>query len=268
MMIWSHEPFIDRYIEFVFARLPHEKKQDGETPLIEAAGNGDEASVFLLLRYMFDVSLHHEKQDQILNYNQNSYRKRTALHVAAQRGLGNIVQLLLKHPQTKIGLEEETGWTPFAHAVFFGQVLVAKMLLENVRVSVATTTNGTSARDVDVYNGLLRWKDLSYGQTLLHHAVVTGHQPMVELLLESGVDVNARDSFQRSALHEAVRDHDRISLEHLLRWGADLEAKDSNGSTTLDLAVSLRACPNAVSVLLKGGADVNARDNKGRTDYI
>ena len=45
-------------------------------------------------------------------------------------------------------------------------------------------------------------------RSALHHAVEKGHAEMVQLLLESGAEVNRGDDFGQTALHRAFASED------------------------------------------------------------
>jgi S1-C subfamily serine protease len=65
----------------------------------------------------------------------------------------------------------------------------------------------------------------------------TGVRDDLKALLDSGVDVNARDRGGRTALHLAARQGQADVARYLLSRGADLNARDAVGRTPLMLAV-------------------------------
>ena len=108
---------------------------------------------------------------------------------------------------------------------------------------------------------------------------------IIKLLIENGVDVNARVDENSTALHQAafredsyVRDFyiyrkddltwiqkgDEKVVEWLIKAGADVNARDDDNSTPLHSA-ALRGTPKIVEVLIKNGALVNAQDKFGNT---
>ncbi|MGD8238963.1 MAG: ankyrin repeat domain-containing protein [Armatimonadota bacterium] len=77
----------------------------------------------------------------------------------------------------------------------------------------------------------------SYGQRPLSRAAPHGSVEMVELLLDSGADINAQDHQKGWApLHEAVNWGNVEVVRLLLERGADPNPKATRGETPLDLA--------------------------------
>lgn len=82
--------------------------------------------------------------------------------------------------------------------------------------------------------------------------------------LESGVDVNARDSRGKTPLMHVVYNPDFMKV--LLEAGADVNARDEDGMTTLMFAVcAYKENLKVIKRLIDAGADVNAEDEDGVT---
>ena len=102
--------------------------------------------------------------------------------------------------------------------------------------------------------------------TALHFAVANGAEhDVVQMLLEYGGDVHAKDVHGFSALHTAATSQASPKVVGLLlERGADVHAKTSGehpgyGRTALHLAAGAHADPKVVGKLLTKGADVEAK---------
>ncbi len=73
----------------------------------------------------------------------------------------------------------------------------------------------------------------SNGKTALIWAAKYGHKDIVELLLEKGADINAKDRSGWTPLMEVAMSGPFEMLEFLLERGADFDAKSNNGTTAL-----------------------------------
>ena len=134
------------------------------------------------------------------------------------------------------------------------------------------------------------------GSTALHHAAGYGPLTNLELLLNKGADVNAKNRRSSTPLHWAIHDEAKVRL--LLSKGADVNTRQAEGRTPLFLAAMLGdglptmrslfakgADPNLASanrqtplmvatargniegirLLIEKGAEVNAKDGAGET---
>ncbi len=74
-------------------------------------------------------------------------------------------------------------------------------------------------------------------------------------------NVNQKDDFGRTALHHAASSDWSDALNILIERGADVNARDVDGITPLHMASGI----NCISELIKKGGNVNAQDRVGRT---
>jgi len=112
---------------------------------------------------------------------------------------------------------------------------------------------------------LAKRKDHS-DSTLLHHAAGFGNIETIRLLLDHGVDVNAKNRLEGTPLHWAVRSDEKTGL--LLEHGAQINSKTQDGSTPLYLASRRRDSHSVLRLLLVKGADPNLATLNGRTPLM
>ena len=101
------------------------------------------------------------------------------------------------------------------------------------------------------------------GATLLMHAAAFGNVETLELLIDAGADVNARNAFDATALLWGARDPAKAKL--LIARGAGVNSPSKQGRTPLMLASLAHGGSSVVALMLEKGADVGARDKRGET---
>ena len=121
-----------------------------------------------------------------------------------------------------------------------------------------------------VKNLLTKYPDLKNakrngGWTLLH--VALNSRALVEYLIESGADIEARSDGQWTPLHSQVYYGHKDGVELLLEHGADIEAKFAYDITPLLSSIRFNRVGEA-KVLVGKGAKVDSPDAMGRTALI
>ena len=211
----------------------------------------------------------------------------TALQLSAWKGHVAIVNLLLDHG-ADINSRGSTDATALIMAASKGRTDVVRLLLDQAADIGAVSANGDF--DSTAVAQAFRWDHMETAKVLLErgagansrydqssegtllHAVArfTGWKsqaPNIDLLLEKGADLEAKDGDGRTPLLVAVRRTNLNTIKYLLERGADLEAKDSRGQTALVLAVQNSAL-ETMNLLLAQGADLETEDIRGRTPLI
>jgi hypothetical protein len=154
--------------------------------------------------------------------------------------------------------------TPLHFAILSGNIDIVNML-----ISVGYTTE-------PIYAGA---NHNFLGQSCLHLAIIPDPNcvALVELLINSGADIGARNKQQQTPLHFAARHGNLPVLELLLQYGADEDAVDQFGCTPLhhaagasrekDLSEDITEEERVavVEALLDAGANMEIRDKIGNT---
>lgn len=223
----------------------------------------------------------------------------TPLHVAAERNLPNIIEVLLASG-ADANARDRLGNTPLHSAISGGGVVfalsspvsgtlssgdrpkvdalnqVVRLLLAKGADVNASDNDGetplfwVAARGHKAVGELLltRGADVTAtdkaGRTPLHQAAENGHNEIVRILLAKGADPNARTKIGLTPLHGAVATGEGETLKLLISSGGDLHIGDKNQRTPLHWAAAF-GMRDMVNVLLASGAQLEAKDGEGAT---
>lgn len=149
----------------------------------------------------------------------------TALHLAAMKGHDEVCDILLKHdksltrtlwermtgPSLQVDSKSYNGKTPFVYAVEKNHNRTVEVFLRHYPDLVKTTDGH-------------KW-------LLFHRAIELKQIDMVRIFLRHGVDLEMRNSYGKGALHLAVAGENRELIQLILDHGAVVDAKDKDGFT-------------------------------------
>lgn len=102
-------------------------------------------------------------------------------------------------------------------------------------------------------------------QELLFDAARLGRTDMIELLVQTGADVNAHDRRGFTPLILAAYAGQAETVEALIAAGADACKPDTTQGNTAQMGVAFKGNDAIAARLLQMGCDVNARNNAGQT---
>jgi ankyrin repeat protein len=126
------------------------------------------------------------------------------------------------------------------------------------RINSDIPLRGPSVDEVDRLLALILEAKIPDTGLALIKAASKGDSGVVEALLDSGADINARDEQNQTALHQAASRGHTAVVQLLLEHGADVNAKNLFGQTPLLMPV-YRGFLDTVQALLNAGADIEAR---------
>ncbi|KQK18810.1 ankyrin repeat domain-containing protein EMB506, chloroplastic [Brachypodium distachyon] len=99
----------------------------------------------------------------------------------------------------------------------------------------------------------------------LHTYALALQIPLMDKLLDSGVDINLVDKDGFTPLHKAIIGKKEAVISHLLRKGANPHVRDRDGATPLHYAVQVGALQTVKLLINKYTVDVNVADVDGWT---
>ncbi|KAL8358563.1 hypothetical protein RB598_003024 [Gaeumannomyces tritici] len=203
--------------------------------------------------------------------------KPTALHLAAQRGSVSLVRYLADKGASVDGACLKNGFTPLHYACYWGRAEAAEELLGRDASLSATDSSGRTPFVAACRSGqvhmvkllLLRAAPAGDGerQRATVEAVRQSRTMVVELLLDSGCDANARDMqgyYKDSLLHIAASNGHAGLLQLLLLRGARHDAVDTKGGPPLFDAIWSDVVDSA-RMLLEAGANPDAERETDET---
>lgn len=256
LMLATDKNHADAMRELIFKRKEHEdphlndrdKEQDAALTL--AAGSGFAEGVRILMDHGADCNIRNKfsrtpiiiasrcrNQDVVLallqpesraDINAQDQEGLTALHHAACRGHVEVVQLLLNH-QADARIPDTKGRHALHGACLQGNVAIVKMLLgvAGQQLKIPDQTGMTplhvacKAGDEDVFHATI---DQLGPQDSIHPEgespdYISGrHHAVVELLLKSGADPDAKTSVGESVLRLALQSGEQEKLQHLVKY--------------------------------------------------
>ncbi|KAM4704908.1 uncharacterized protein WCC33_009720 [Rhinophrynus dorsalis] len=204
------------------------QNDEGQTPLHIVAWEGDE----MMLKF-----LHQCKANPNLD--------RSPLHVAAERGNTNIVEILTEKFRSNVLARTKDG---------------------NTLMHIASQCGHPETALAFLKKGVLLHMPNKSGAVCLHAAAKRGHTAVVRALLQKGAHVDARTKDNYTALHIAAENCKPQVVQTLLGFGAQVQLKGGKAKETpLHVAARIKDGEKVAEMLLKSGADVNVEQENGET---
>jgi len=158
--------------------------------------------------------------DRGANIHLQSKRQQTPLHYAAKSESADCVTLLLSL-DAGVDVQDDEGETPLMSSAEVGEVRTAKPLL-------------AAGADIHARNNK-KQTPLMIGCIVRIHPFYV-RTPFVELLIQSGAEIDAQDKNGYTALIHAIDNAQYESAQALLKAGADKARKNISGETVFDIA--------------------------------
>ncbi|XP_074546638.1 ankycorbin isoform X1 [Halichoeres trimaculatus] len=165
---------------------------------------------------------------------------KSALHVAAARGLTDCLSVILSHGADPTSTDG-AGLNPLHLAAKNNHIECCKKLIQ-------------SKSPVDAVD--------SSGKAALHHAAAGGNIQVVQLLCELKSPISLKDADGLTPLLLSAKHAHAEVCSSLLDCGAEINTSDNSGRTALMLACESGAA-SVIEVLVQRGADLSAVDSQG-----
>lgn len=218
---------------------------DGGASLLVTDKNGNTPLHFLVLREKINWMVGDILLEGGVSTDSKNSVGITALHRAAEKGSLDGCTYLLDRG-AKVDPVDDNGFTPLFYSIMKGSTEIASFLLERGA--------GINKRDLR-------------GNTVLHASVLQdiGREKgdMINLLLDKSADIFASNKVGDTPLSLAI-EVGPVTLDSLLRKDT-INAINNEGDTPLHFALSLRAEPAVIEILLSEGADKEAINGRGLT---
>jgi ankyrin repeat protein len=259
LMLASRENGVDTVKVLLDARAQvNQQSAEGHTALLVAVQNAHADIAKLLIEHGADVSLANDAgwNPLYMAVKMRSLEKGTMPNpVIDMQGMYQIIQLLLEkganvnarlladtevHNSIRSTWLAEAGGTPFLRAALCGDLKVMKLLLEYGADPLIATTDGTTA--------LMALAGVGYTKGFMKDVGnIEESMAAMQLLIDSGIDLNAKNTDEVMALHGAAHKNFVQGIQLLVDHGADLTAHSNRrgqfqgadglaGNTVLDWA--------------------------------
>jgi ankyrin repeat protein len=159
---------------------------------------------------------------------------------------------LLDHREFTHRVRAFDEWHDGTTALYWASVL-------GLRQTVSLLCDPTSHQDVCNVGGVYH--------TALQAAANFGHEKIVEILIDSGADINCWGGEFGTALIAAAYNGHEETVEILIASGADVECRGGGFGTAL-IAAASRGYEKTVEILIASGADIECRGGRFGTTLI
>lgn len=201
-----------------------------------------------------------------------------ALVLASRKGHTDIIELLLKKG-ANINCRDEYYSSPLTAAIAHKQDAAIRLLIEKgAPMAGALVQAAKYWIAIDIFKQLIeKTPDVNKRNQALIHAARKGDIEQMELLLDSGCDINAKNKDGDTALIMAAHSIQSAAIEFLAQKNADINAVNNAGKTALIVALRTQSGsytrqrslkPDEIAIahqLINLKPDVNAKDDYGQT---
>ncbi|KAE8364206.1 ankyrin repeat-containing domain protein [Aspergillus caelatus] len=170
------------------------------------------------------------------------------LHEAAREGRTQVAESLLNANPKLANIKDDDERLPIHWAVAYNRLPIVELLV------------ATKHFDPDVEDGS-GWTPLMIAASLKN----AEGDPIIDLLLKKGADVNVKSNSGQNALHFATSKASLSTVRTLIANKCSARVKDKRGQLALHRAAAIGSSPIIKVLLQDGKSPVNATDVDGLT---
>ncbi|QEN06050.1 hypothetical protein EW093_15585 [Thiospirochaeta perfilievii] len=268
------------------------RNKAGNTPLTEAVNKNNKSIALLLLEKDAEIYAKNDKGESpltlgikkgevvlewLMNNNNINFKNNdgdTPLIIAIrEKADSKIIEFLIKKG-AKVDTRNKSGSTPLHEAIMVGNSDIINLLNVNKADFFAINNSGDNPFDLIFQKGVEFATEIltpelvslrnNRQNTPLFYAIDWGSKEIVQVILDKGADINAKNINGETPLHQAITTDNVIVANLLIERGASIEAKDNQLNTPLHSCVYWNAYESA-HLLVEKKADINAKNIKNRT---
>lgn len=223
---------------------PNEQDLLGQTPFMRTIMKGGLS--------LLEAEMMAEFDDTDVNIQDNNGR--TALHWACVGDHVDLVRLCLSVPECLIGLKDNNGYTAFDVSLTGPNEIIPTLFYKSMFDLQETHPQAALLRSLTVTSEPTPGRTIFPGSAIFQPIADRNH-PLVQALIERGIDLTARNRFGQTALHVAAQMGNVEAATMLLDAGSDLNEIGSEGATPSTQDVRT-ANTNLVQMLLDWDAEI------------
>jgi ankyrin repeat protein len=171
---------------------------------------------------------------------------------------------IIFNEKTSPNIQDNHGFTPLYHAVKGNHAEMVTLLINSGASFDLKDSTGYNPLYYFISKNTEIQEILRCRLTPLHIAAKDGCSEAVQMLVDSGTDVNIQDRLQLTPLHYAAENGHTEIVEKLIEKGATIDAQDKYGLTPLYKAAK-NGHTEIVEKLIKNGATIDVKTKYGET---
>ncbi|KAK3602713.1 hypothetical protein CHS0354_017155 [Potamilus streckersoni] len=238
-------------VTYLINNIPEHNDNDGWTAIHYAAAKGSAPVIEALTQAGLDLNVRTNAGSNVLI-------------IAVMNDNLPIVKYLIENNPSLTLQNDMDGWTAIHYTAKRGGTPVIEALMQAGLDLNARTNVGAQVLHIAALHDNLKTNDKN-GWTAIHYVVKGGSAPVIEALIEAGIDINARTNAGAKVLHIAAGNNNLPIA--LIEAGIDINARTNAGAKVLHIAAGNNNLPIVKYLIEINLAITLQNDNDGRQQY-